>query len=391
MTATNIVNPSLGEKSTEVNMVRVAQAADSAVGKTGAPAKITVDGVDVPLEDGKFVYDDVVVDGAFQVAVDAPEDAHVYINNNCAASADYDKIPDHKIIRVIVQEGEKEPAIYILNLVEGELPDINTPPALADDVAAAVEAEAVVGEPYVVDLSGIFVDEDGDEITYKVTDHSGVTVDIPAIYSFTYEEPGTYTLVFTANDGQADSPTYTVTLTVSEPAPAYAPGWNRDADGDWIYVNEDGSIRTNGWAKDSKGWCYLGDDGKIVKSKWIKDTNGEWYYLKDNGYMAANEWAKDSHGWMYMASNGKITKGKWVKYKGEWYYLKANGYMAANEWAKDSKGWMYMDSSGKITKSKWVKYNGSWYYLKADGYMATGTQTINGKTYKFASSGKWIS
>ncbi|MBR2522670.1 MAG: hypothetical protein IKE61_06060, partial [Coriobacteriales bacterium] len=72
-------------------------------------------------------------------------------------------------------------------------------------------------------------------------------------------------------------------------------------------------------------------------------------------------------------------------------YLKANGYMAANEWAKDSHGWMYMDASGKITKSKWVKYKDYWYYLKADGYMATGTQTINGKTYRFDSSGKWIS
>ena len=253
VTATNIVNPSLGEKSTEVNMVRVAQAADSAVGKTSAPAKITVDGVDVPLEDGKFVYDDVVVDGAFKVAVDAPEGANVYINNNRATSVDYDMIPDHKIIRVIVQEGEQEPAIYILNLVEGELP-----------------------EPI-------------------------------------------------------------------------APGWHKDDAGEWHYYNADGTMLTEGWAKDSKGWCYLDADGNITKGKWIKDTNGEWYYLK------------------------------------------ANGYMAANEWAKDSKGWMYMDSSGKITKSKWVKYNGSWYYLKADGYMATGTQTINGKTYKFASSGKWIS
>ena len=33
---------------------------------------------------------------------------------------------------------------------------------------------------------------------------------------------------------------------------------------------------------------------------------------------------------------------------------------------------------------------GSWYYLMSNGYMATGTQTINGKTYTFNASGKWV-
>ena len=51
---------------------------------------------------------------------------------------------------------------------------------------------------------------------------------------------------------------------------------------------------------------------------------------------------------------------------------------------------MYMAGNGKVTKSKWIKSSGAWYYLKANGYMATGTQTIGGKTYYFASSGKWI-
>ena len=91
-----------------------------------------------------------------------------------------------------------------------------------------------------------------------------------------------------------------------------------------------------------------------------------------------------------MEGSGKAAKSKWIQYKGEWYYLKSNGYMAANEWAKDSKGWLYMEGSGKPAKSKWIQYKGSWYYLNASGYMVTGTQTINGKTYRFDSSGKWI-
>ena len=164
--------------------------------------------------------------------------------------------------------------------------------------------------------------------------------------------------------------------------------WIKD-NGEWYYLKSNGYMAANEWTKDSTGWMYMDNSGKITKNKWIKD-NGEWYYVKSNGYMAANEWTKDSTGWMYMSSNGKITKNKWIKSNGEWYYLKSSGYMAANEWIKDSTGWMYMDSSGKITKSKWIKYNGDWYYLKADGYMATGTLNIGGKEYTFASSGKLV-
>ena len=65
--------------------------------------------------------------------------------------------------------------------------------------------------------------------------------------------------------------------------------------------------------------------------------------------------------------------------------------MAADEWAKDSHGWLYMDEDGKITKSQWIEDGDDWYYVGADGYMVTGTQTINGKTYTFDSSGKLIS
>ena len=170
-------------------------------------------------------------------------------------------------------------------------------------------------------------------------------------------------------------------------------GWLLE-DGEWHYYdgeaeNDKGTRRCNAWAQDSVGWCWLDAEGNITKSKWIKD-NGEWYYLKANGYMAAKEWAKDSKGWLYMEGSGKAAKSKWIQYKGEWYYLKSNGYMAANEWAKDSKGWLYMEGSGKPAKSKWIQYKGSWYYLNASGYMVTGTQTINGKTYRFDSSGKWI-
>ena len=146
-------------------------------------------------------------------------------------------------------------------------------------------------------------------------------------------------------------------------------GWQK-IDGEWYYYNSDGTLLTNGWAKDSKGMCWMGADGRITKSKWIKADDGYWYYLKANGYRATNEFAQDSKGTCYMGSDGKAVKSKWVKVDGSWYYIKANSYMAKNEFAQDSTGTCYMGSDGKVVKNKWVKVDGYWYYMKSNGYMA---------------------
>ena len=210
----------------------------------------------------------------------------------------------------------------------------------------------------------------------------------------------------------------------------YKPGWNK-IDGDWYYYDKDGNMATNSWKKDSKGWCYLGSDGKMVTNDWAKDSKGycwigpdgymvektqwlkvgdDWYHIT-NGYRDQSKWMKDSKGWCYLGSDGKMSKNAWIKdskgwcYVGSdgymvtnawkkdskgWVYIGSDGHMITNAWAKDSKGWCYMNASGYITTSKWIQDNGSWYYLNASGYMVTGTQTINGKTYTFDSSGKWI-
>jgi len=149
VTATNIVNSSFGEKSTEVNMVRMARANASAVG-VSKPASISIDGNEVVKNDGTtvngtpvgerknvFCFDDIAVDGEFEVKVDAPEGSHVYINNNPETSVTYDKIPGHDIVRVIVQNDECEPLIYVFNL--REMTDKEKADAAAAESAKAVD------------------------------------------------------------------------------------------------------------------------------------------------------------------------------------------------------------------------------------------------------------
>jgi len=118
-TASFVIAGVIGEKSTEVNSLVLADAQSQPVGKTAAPAAITVNGEQIDLQDGVYIYNNVIVpaDGAFAVSVMTNEDANIYINSAGGASFTFGKAPNHGIIRIIVQEGEREPVIYYLNLI----------------------------------------------------------------------------------------------------------------------------------------------------------------------------------------------------------------------------------------------------------------------------------
>ncbi len=91
----------------------------------------------------------------------------------------------------------------------------NDKPVLADGTEASTSATITAGENYTLDLSPLFTDVDEDELTYKVSINGVSATLADTNYSFTTDVAGTYTLVFTANDGKDDSDdTYTVTLTV---------------------------------------------------------------------------------------------------------------------------------------------------------------------------------
>jgi|GEM_PF-1940637 len=90
----------------------------------------------------------------------------------------------------------------------------NNIPTLAQGVSATATAKISADGSYSVDLSTIFADPDGDELTYTVSVNGADPVAAAEDYSYTAD--GAATLVFKANDGKADSEdTYTVTLTVN--------------------------------------------------------------------------------------------------------------------------------------------------------------------------------
>lgn len=98
--------------------------------------------------------------------------------------------------------------------------------------------------------------------------------------------------------------------------------------------------------------------------------------------------------WCVEDDNGKIIKG-WYQDKDKWYYLNDEGIMQTG-WLKDKDGiWYYLELDGSM-QTGWLKDNGKWYYLEptSNGYKGSMycncTKVIDGKEYKFNSSGAWI-
>ncbi len=126
-----------------------------------------------------------------------------------------------------------------------------------------------------------------------------------------------------------------------------------------------------------------------VKGGWYKES-GQWVFYQ-SGIKKKNCWIMDSIGWCWLQENGNAARNAWLKINNAWYYFNNSGQMVKNSWVKDGIGWCWLMSDGRMAKSKWIQDHGYWYYLNAEGHMVTGKQTINGKQYRFDSSGRWIS
>ena len=95
----------------------------------------------------------------------------------------------------------------------------NRAPTIRGDAAA--EATLEVGMSYTLDLSKIFVDVNGDELTYQVSVNGAKAAAAAPSYTYTPDAAGTVTLAFTASDGALTSEPYTVALHVYEKGHAY--------------------------------------------------------------------------------------------------------------------------------------------------------------------------
>ena len=147
-------------------------------------------------------------------------------------------------VRVAIQDTGKKWYYYDLVVtIDTQSGETNTAPTIKEGVVNPATADATVGTPWTLDLTTIFEDADNDTLTYKVSVNGADPVDADVNYSYKPTVAGPTTLVFTANDGKADSPTYTVTLTATAAEVTYA--ITATVDGEYI-VNVENETRPMG-------------------------------------------------------------------------------------------------------------------------------------------------
>lgn len=117
-TATFIDGGVFGEKSTEINGVNLAEDEDFVDSK--ADVKITVNGQDVTFDSNNYCKLDNLGKGV-DVKVTAA-DSNVYINNERTTEKLFSEAPSKGLVRVIVQTGDGEAQIFILD-VSSALPE----------------------------------------------------------------------------------------------------------------------------------------------------------------------------------------------------------------------------------------------------------------------------
>ncbi|ANU48243.1 hypothetical protein ADH76_11605 [Enterocloster clostridioformis] len=146
-----------------------------------------------------------------------------------------------------------------------------------------------------------------------------------------------------------------------------------------------------GWEKQTNGeWKYINESGAYIKGDW-KQYKGKWYYLNTDEYMLTN-WNKISGKWYYFKpgqENGYMVLG-WRKIEGKWYYFKPEdeaGYMVLG-WRKIEDKWYYFEkeSEAGYMVLGWKQIDGKLYYFDEEGeagYMVLGWKEIDGKLYYF--------
>ena len=98
----------------------------------------------------------------------------------------------------------------------------NEIPTLAEGQEETASAQLTAGEAYTLDLSSVFDDADGDELSYLVEINGEEAVPAEKNFSFTPTVGGTYTLRFFAKDFISQSEeSYTVTLDVANSTATY--------------------------------------------------------------------------------------------------------------------------------------------------------------------------
>ena len=171
----------------------------------------------------------------------------------------------------------------------------------------------------------------------------------------------------------------------------------RTIDGYQYKFHEDGRIFKGIWnpTDDSRYWRYGGEEldgvpGGYLVHGWYHHQYSEeeswWeYYDPETGMGMYYEWRKINGKWYYFEYPNMLQGGEF-KIEGKYYRFGSSGAMFTG-WYQQGPLWKYYKSSGARATNEWVQVNGKWYHFDSKGYMQTGWQKINNKWYYLKPSG----
>ena len=184
-------------------------------------------------------------------------------------------------------------------------------------------------------------------------------------------------------------------------------GW-KNIDGQWRYVQDDGTALYNSFVTEGNKKYYMNDYGVMIANQ-VKLIDGSYYVFNESGVVTQcvapfNGWKKIQNVWYYgkngnmtytgrvgnnYVSDGKMLTNTIVGAYGETqYYVDYNGEIQKG-WIKGYNTWLYADpSTGVLPKSQWLKQGNNWYYIQ-NGYMITGLLKIDGQLNSFDANGVW--
>lgn len=149
-------------------------------------------------------------------------------------------------------------------------------------------------------------------------------------------------------------------------------GWQKPFGGSrWSWVNFNGTLE-KGWMQKYGNWYWFDSNGYLIESQWRK-IDGSWYYFNPGGSMKTG-WYYDGAYWFYLGSDGAARIG-WHSIDGYWYSFDNDGGMRRG-WYYDGSTWYYLRTASNVPSGG-----------PAGSMLCSGSWTIDGKTYRFDSSG----
>ena len=118
-----------------------------------------------------------------------------------------------------------------------------------------------------------------------------------------------------------------------------ATGW-QTWDGNWYYLNADGTMKANESFKDGGKTYFFRSWGGAYKNCWIT-SGGKKYYLHDNCAAYQNEWLKIGGKWYWFLEDSTMAVSTSFTYKGNLYFVDESGDMLSSCW-KEVNGAKYL-------------------------------------------------